>query len=348
VKLLVEELIIFRDGKGQVGLLYPRCMHRGTSLYYGRVEAEGIRCCYHGWLFDVEGNCLEQPCEPEGGLRRDAARQPWYPVEERYGIVFAYMGPPDRMPVLPRYDILEDLEEGEFVQAWGGDGAMAYVDMAVEADSAPYHWLQAFDNVMDPYHAWILHSTFSGLQAHESGEIKPDRVDFERHGFGTLSNVYKTLDDGRTMRRTGYAVLPNVFMIAPVLMRGAQLAQTRGQHVIWYVATDDESWMGFTAFKTRRTIDGFAHVMTPDGRSWSQMTEAEQRDYPGDFEAQMGQGTTTLHSEEHLAQSDVGVVMLRRLMTQQIKAVQAGEDPLGVSFNEADATVEVVSGTFFE
>src|SRR4051812_1532984 len=63
VKLLGEELIIFRDGKGKVGLLYPRCMHRGTSLYYGRVEAEGIRCCYHGWLFDAEGNCLEQPCE---------------------------------------------------------------------------------------------------------------------------------------------------------------------------------------------------------------------------------------------------------------------------------------------
>src|ERR1051326_7944393 len=131
VKVLGEELILFRHGHGRAGLVYPRCCHRGTTLYYGKIEERGIRCCYHGWLFDVEGRCLEQPCEPEGGLRRDAARQPWYPVQERYGIVFAYMGPPEKMPVLPRYDILEDLEEGEFIQAWGGDGSMAYVDTKV-------------------------------------------------------------------------------------------------------------------------------------------------------------------------------------------------------------------------
>ena len=67
VKILGEELILFRDAKGRAGLLYPRCMHRGTSLFYGRIEPEGIRCCYHGWLFDVQGKCLEQPCEPDGG-----------------------------------------------------------------------------------------------------------------------------------------------------------------------------------------------------------------------------------------------------------------------------------------
>ena len=75
--------ILFRDRKGRPGLLYPRCMHRGTTLYYGKVEDEGIRCCYHGWLFAVDGTCLDQPCEPKGGLRRDRARQPWYPLEER-------------------------------------------------------------------------------------------------------------------------------------------------------------------------------------------------------------------------------------------------------------------------
>jgi hypothetical protein len=66
-------------------------MHRGTSLYYGRIEERGIRCCYHGWLFDVQGNCVEQPCEPDGGRHRDKARQPWYPLEEKYGLVFAYL-----------------------------------------------------------------------------------------------------------------------------------------------------------------------------------------------------------------------------------------------------------------
>ena len=92
VTILGEELVLFRDRQGLAGLLYPRCMHRGTSLFYGRIEEEGIRCCYHGWLFDTQGRYLDQPCEPDRGRHRDQARQPWYPVEERYGLVFAYLG----------------------------------------------------------------------------------------------------------------------------------------------------------------------------------------------------------------------------------------------------------------
>ena len=94
VRALGEDLLLFRDGAGRAGLVHARCCHRGTTLYYGKVEERGIRCCYHGWLFDREGRCLEQPCEPEGGLFRDKVRQPWYPLEERYGLIFAYMGPP--------------------------------------------------------------------------------------------------------------------------------------------------------------------------------------------------------------------------------------------------------------
>ncbi len=87
IKVLGEDLILFRDGRDRPGLLHPRCAHRGTTLYYGKVEDDGIRCCYHGWLFGVDGRCLDQPCEPEGGLHRDRVRQPWYPVQEQYGLV---------------------------------------------------------------------------------------------------------------------------------------------------------------------------------------------------------------------------------------------------------------------
>ena len=117
VRVLGEDLILFRDARGNPGLLYPRCMHRGTSLYYGRVEERGIRCCYHGWLFDTEGHCLEQPCEPGGGERRGNVRQPWYPVEERHGLIFAYLGPAGRQPPLPRYEALDELAAGEMVEA---------------------------------------------------------------------------------------------------------------------------------------------------------------------------------------------------------------------------------------
>ena len=77
--------------------LYPRCVHRGASLYYGRVEDDGIRCCYHGWKFAVDGQCIDQPCEPDNGAATcRLVRQPYYPVKELYGLIFAYMGPPEQ------------------------------------------------------------------------------------------------------------------------------------------------------------------------------------------------------------------------------------------------------------
>ena len=113
IRALGEDLILFRDGAGRAGLLYPRCVHRGASLYYGRVEDDGIRCCYHGWKFTVDGHCIEQPCEPDNGAATcRLVRQPHYPVQELYGLIFAYMGPPEKQPILPRYDVLENLAAG--------------------------------------------------------------------------------------------------------------------------------------------------------------------------------------------------------------------------------------------
>jgi phenylpropionate dioxygenase-like ring-hydroxylating dioxygenase large terminal subunit len=105
VRMLGEDLILYRDRSGTPGLLTPRCCHRGTSLLYGKVEDEGIRCCYHGWLFDAHGLCLDQPCEPDRGRNRDRYRQPWYPLVEYNDLLFTYMGPPHTQPVFPRYDI---------------------------------------------------------------------------------------------------------------------------------------------------------------------------------------------------------------------------------------------------
>src|SRR5262249_14374962 len=144
------------------------------SLFYGKVEEEGIRCCYHGWLFGVDGTCLDQPCEPNHGEHRDVARQPWYPVEERYGLIFAYMGPPEKKPVLPRFDILEDCTADEEVIGQQGGAQTGDRSMPV----APYSWVHLNDNVMDPYHVWVLHSTFTEHQFAAEFEVKPEKVDF--------------------------------------------------------------------------------------------------------------------------------------------------------------------------
>jgi phenylpropionate dioxygenase-like ring-hydroxylating dioxygenase large terminal subunit len=117
VRALGEDLILFRDLQGRPGLVHANCCHRGTTLYYGKVDQDGLRCCYHGWAFDVEGRCTSQPCEPEGGRGRQKIRQPWYPLKEHYGLIFAYMGPPDRMPMFTKYECLEVLEVDEALEA---------------------------------------------------------------------------------------------------------------------------------------------------------------------------------------------------------------------------------------
>jgi phenylpropionate dioxygenase-like ring-hydroxylating dioxygenase large terminal subunit len=341
VRLLGEDLVLFRDTSGRPGLLYPRCLHRGTSLYYGKVEEQGIRCCYHGWLFDVQGHCLQQPCEPQGGLKREAARQPWYPVQERYGLVFAYLGPPARKPVLPRVESLEALAAGESVQGFRDSGNLFDSDIEFK-DGVPYNWLQAWENIMDPYHVYILHSTFTEVQFHDAFKRIP-KVEFERAGNGVIYHARRELENGRQLDRVSHAFLPNMSIIpsidlAPGKARGAQ----------WWVPFDDTHYMLFHVAVVKERIKERKKIpLTPDGKTWDRMTEHERQDYPSDLEAQHGQGAISLHSEEHLATSDTGVAMLRRLLTEQIKVVQQGGDPLGIAFTEDAARIETLSGNFF-
>src|SRR5581483_4214696 len=106
VKIMGEELVLFRDDRGRPGLLGLHCSHRGTSLAYGRVEDGGLRCPFHAWLYDIEGNILEQPAELDGGAYCGHLRHRAYPCQELGGLIFAYMGPADKMPLLPRYEVL--------------------------------------------------------------------------------------------------------------------------------------------------------------------------------------------------------------------------------------------------
>ena len=186
--------------------MHARCAHRGTTLYYGKVEERGIRCCYHGWLFDVEGHCLEQPCEPEGGRLRDRVRQPWYPVQERYGLIFAYMGPPEKKPVLPRYECLEVLDDGEFIDA--DDTSIGSGGDAI----APCNWLQHFENVLDTYHVPILHGNFSGTQFTEVMNQMPKVTwDYTERGVKAFST--RTLEGGKLMQRTTEVALPTLRVV---------------------------------------------------------------------------------------------------------------------------------------
>jgi nitrite reductase/ring-hydroxylating ferredoxin subunit len=114
VKILGEELVAFRNLSGTVGLLELHCPHRGTSLEFGLIDTQGIRCCYHGWLFGVDGAILETPGEPADSTLKDRLCHGAYPTHEDHGIVFAYMGPPDQQPPFPVYDALVRLGIASF------------------------------------------------------------------------------------------------------------------------------------------------------------------------------------------------------------------------------------------
>ncbi|MCX7372569.1 MAG: Rieske 2Fe-2S domain-containing protein, partial [Alphaproteobacteria bacterium] len=280
IQVLGEELILFRTQAGLPGLLYPRCCHRGTSLYYGRVEDDGIRCCYHGWKFAPDGACLDQPCEPEGGRQKQRFRQPWYPVQERYGMVFAYLGPPERMPVLPRYRELEELAPGEILDTDGtglGSGGWGTV---------PCNWMQHFENVMDPYHVPILHGVFSGPQFVAAMAVMPE-VEFEATPRGVRSVQLRKLDDGRTLRRITEACFPTLRVVpSPRLGAGGRV-----ESIGWVLPLDDTHFRILVAGRAREKGELGRMRSSYNGKAWTELTEAEHRAFPGDWEAQVGQGT---------------------------------------------------------
>ena len=335
-RVLGEDLVLFRDGAGRPGLVWARCCHRGTTLYYGKVEERGIRCCYHGWLFDAEGRCLEQPCEPELGRRRHTIRQPWYPVEERYGLIFAYMGPPEKKPVLPRYECLDVLEDGEQVAA--DDTSIGSGGDVV----APCNWLQHYENVMDPYHVPILHGTFSGTQFAEVMNQMP-QVSWETTDRGVKSLQIRRLEDGKLMHRVTEVALPTLRVVPNPYLGTLGRVESIG----WTLPIDDTHYRIYVAGRVRH---GGAILPRAAGaaarKRWHDMTPEERRDFPGDWEAQTGQGPITIHSEEHLAASDKGIAMLRRLLKRQVEAVAEGRDPIGVGFDPGTPPVRFEAGNW--
>ena len=337
VRIMDEELIVFRDGSGRPGLLYPRCMHRGTTLLYGKVEQNGLRCCYHGWLFDPQGNVLEMACEP--GARPPAgSRQPWYPLVEKFGLIWTYMGPPDRQPAFPRFSFTEDLAEGEQIMSRGGldPSPLAQINSNFQAlVGNDYNWFQLHDNVLDPFHLYWLHGNLNGIQFVQTYAILP-KVTFEYTPDGVRSIQYRDLGDGRTHLRMGQSLLPNMGSITPLnddVGFGGLLIT---------VPVDDTHHRTFQLAKIRKDADpmqgmrdvgifnGWGPKKAP-GEAW---TLQDHQEWQSDYVCQKGQGDISLHSEEHLSATDAGVAMLRRMWRQQADIVAEGGDPIGVSLDE--------------
>ena len=336
-RILGEELVVFRDRRGRVGVLDAHCCHRGASLEYGRVEDEGIRCCYHGWLFAADGRCLDQPGEPPHSNFRNKVAQPAYPALEFGGLVFAYMGPPDREPLFPRFDILER----------NGLELFAYRNLSRGAVAA-CNWLQIQENAMDPIHTAFLHSTISGRQFTDIYATLP-QLDFVETDYGMKYLRTAKLPSGRTFIRVQEAFTPNMRSIADNLTPDRPHSEDASL-IGWWVPVDDTHTLGFhiEAFDPQDKDKVSTFAKAKEGRTAG--TQEQHRDYvdtqrhPDDKEAQISQRPIAVHALEHLGTTDRGVIMFRKLLRRAIRDVREGRDPQNVFRDSQRSLIAVAAG----
>jgi nitrite reductase/ring-hydroxylating ferredoxin subunit len=331
-RIMGEDLVLFRDRSGRIGLLQRHCSHRGTSLEFGIVSERGIRCCYHGWLYDVDGRILETPNEPADSTLKDRLCHGAYPVHEYKGLVFAYLGPPDKKPPFPVYDTFElpgfRLDRGQ---------------LRGVKSIKPCNWLQIQDNVVDLVHEAFLHARVSGVQfldrngrpMVELAEV--GELDFTETPIGML--VTETRRAGEDIWvRTIEHICPNVVQIArtPVLppdYDGGRPELSYNPLITrWRVPVDDTSTLELSFVRVAEG-EANAYVDSPPPVTLSNYggrPYEEQQRSPGDYEAQVGQRPIAIHALEHLVSTDRGVIMFRRMVRQGIRAVQRGEDPKGL------------------
>ena len=313
-KIMGEDLVIFKDGSGAVGVLHLHCQHRGTSLEYGRVERHGIRCCYHGRVFDVDGTILEMPGEPDAERLMKKWRQGAYPTHMFAGVVFAYMGPIELIPPFPRYDRFE------------------LPGMRVESGPRlPFrcNWVQVKENAMDPAHTAILHA-WEGVFAAEFGKF-PEII-WRETPVGMAYAAARRIGDNVWVRSTDI-LMGNIHSITSVFEDGRTLKECSPPWItIWTVPEDDESSHQFVLchiMEDDHLPAEARHRMMMYGQTPNRTYEERQK-IPGDYDAMTSQGAIAPHSLENLGASDRGVSMFRRLLREGIRDVQSGRDPKGL------------------
>jgi 5,5'-dehydrodivanillate O-demethylase len=320
IKILGEELAIFRlpvdqqnDKKICYGLVGRQCPHRSASLAYGRVEPDGIRCVYHGWKFDVEGRCLEQPAEPPGSSFKERIRHKAYPVQKLAGLLFAYMGP-SPAPLLPRYDVYAR-EDGK---RW----------LVEHGSLLRCNWLQAMENSVDPAHLFWLHRGTGHLSHMEHYSEKDEFIPFEHGIWKRRTTPGKTPGSPEEIDQHPL-VFPNILRN---VVRGGESGFVHVMQI--RVPVDDTNTrlfrVCFTPTETDRSSPDddppLRHepLRTPDGEYDLKRVAAQ------DMMAWETQGPVTNRTQEHLGASDEGIIMFRKLLREQIELVQRGGEPLGV------------------
>ena len=310
VRLMGEDLVLYRDRAGTFGLVDRHCPHRRADMAYGFVEDCGLRCHYHGWLFDETGRCLSQPYEdiarPEAKFK-DKVRIASYPVEIKADLVWAYLGPTPA-PLVPDWEVFH----------WeNGFRQIVFAEV-------PCNWFQCQENSIDPVHFEWLHLNWSERLRETGGGYSPRhlKLGFEEFEYGHVyRRVREGTDENHPLWRIGRVCLwPNALFT--------------GTHFEWRVPIDDENTLSVTWSYAKVPKDREPYVQAgtipswrgpvrePGSEAWITTHVMNQ-----DFVAWAGQGTVADRSAEHLASSDEGILMLRKRFLDEIERVEGGGEP---------------------
>ncbi len=355
VRLMGENLVLFRDDRGALGLIDRFCPHRGVDLAYGRLEDGGLRCPFHGWRFGVDGQCQEQPAEPEGSGMAAQTKTTSYPVVEKNGIVFAYMGA-DAPPAFPDFDCFRapDSHVFAFKGLW------------------QCNWLQALEVGIDPAHASYLHRFLEDdnpddqygkqfrdkadntdltltqvLREHDRPKISADKTD-----YGLRITSVRQLGDDQTHVR----ITNQVFPCAVTIPMSNEMNITQ-----WHVPVDDENcyWYAmFTSFTdavdkdtmraqrlAEHTLPDYVPVRNKSNNYGYDIDEQKTLTYTGmgldinvhDQWACESMGPIQDRTKEHLGTTDRAISGYRRLLNQAIDGYEKGEANLLGRFDAAAA-----------
>ena len=318
IRVMGEDLVLFREKGGQLGLVHLHCAHRNMSLEFGIIEEGGIRCSYHGWKYSIDGTVLDTPCEPPAGQVKKKACLGAYPVIEYKGLAFAYMGPGDAIPPFPVFDTFDD----------DGDEMLPYLI------KSPCNWLQVMENAWDPFHVVYLHTRAVRTQFIDAFAELP-MIDYIDRPYGHFYTNTRRVDDIIWVR-VHDLLLPSFtqngghFPLPDKSRYFGRCGLTR-----WVTPIDDTNTM-VIAWRHFRPGDDPRGLTNKDevgfgktdfyGQSADRPYEQRQRD-PGDYDAWVSQGPKNIHQRENICFSDRGVAKARRQLKKQIEALQAGQEP---------------------
>lgn len=324
IRLLGEDLALYRHAEHGYGMLKRSCTHRSADLAYGFVDGANLRCPYHGWMFDASGACVEQPYEDQhsdNARFRSKCGTTGYPVRELAGLLWVYLGP-EPAPVLPCFEPFT--RPNGFKQ--------------IVFTSVPCNWLQCQENSIDPVHFEWLHDTWSARNVHGAAAPAAPRhlkLDFEEfaHGF-VYRRVREGADESSPLWTVGRVCLwPNGLYT--------------DDHIEWRVPIDDENTLS-VLWNYERVPSESEPFEQDEVPAWTgPLIDPKTSRYHDrhvlnqDFIAWIGQGTRADRTRENLGRSDRGITKIRRVLLRDLETVARGGDPKAIIRDPANAYVEL-------